>query len=116
MPATSAVYINQQLQFEFAKILHNNSLLCPSLPCRMNLVTTRMLDFDNTTVNQTYTLTVTVNDTVHEDTIIVDVVVMDLNDNNPIFENATYQYVVNSYGTCTQYINRIAGIFRRYKN
>ncbi len=68
----------------------------------MNLVTTRMLDFDNTTVNQTYTLTVTVNDTVHEDTIIVDVVVMDLNDNNPIFENATYQYVVNSYGTCTQ--------------
>ena len=67
----------------------------------MNLVTTRMLDYDNTTVNQSFTLTVTVNDTTHEDTIIVDIVVMDLNDNNPVFENATYQYVANSYGTCS---------------
>ncbi len=58
---------------------------------RLNLETTQTerLDFDNATLNSTFTLRVTVNDTVQIDTITVDISIVDLNDNNPVFENTT---------------------------
>ncbi len=54
-------------------------------------MTTRRLDFDNATLNTSFTLRVTVNDTVHIDSITVDISVVDLNDNNPVFVNSTYE-------------------------
>lgn len=53
-------------------------------------MTVRELDFDLVTINQTYTLQVIVNDTDHYDDLILDIQVVDINDNNPVFENTSY--------------------------
>ena len=48
-----------------------------------------MLDFD-LDVNRTYSLYVRVNDSVHTDTLTLDVHVTDINDNTPVFDNTTF--------------------------
>ncbi len=58
---------------------------------RFDLVTTKMLDFDDPAENITFRLTVIVNDTKNTDTIIVDLAVTDLNDNTPVFDNTTFR-------------------------
>jgi len=57
------------------------------------LVTNIMLDHDLTTTGtQDYSPTVTVNDTENAAFLIVHVQVIDINDNDPIFENRTYNF------------------------
>lgn len=53
-------------------------------------MTVRDLDFDLVTINQTYTLQVIVNDSVNYDDLTLDVHVIDINDNSPVFDNSSY--------------------------
>ena len=58
-------------------------------------MTTRPLDHDlATSGRQEYRLTVTVNDTVHEDFLIINIHVVDINDNYPAFDNASYSFSI----------------------
>jgi len=57
------------------------------------LVTNIMLDHDLTTTGtRDYNLTVTVNDTENAAFLIINVQVIDINDNDPMFENTTYNF------------------------
>ena len=59
--------------------------------CRDNLVTTQALEYDiASSGNQSYTLRIIVNDTMHYDDVTLTVDVVDINDNEPAFENTTY--------------------------
>jgi len=56
-------------------------------------VTDIMLDHDLTTTGtRDYNLTVTVNDTENAAFLIIHVQVIDINDNDPMFENTTYNF------------------------
>ena len=54
-----------------------------------------MLNYDLTTPEtRNYRLTVTVNDTENAADIIINVQVIDINDNDPLFENTTYDFAI----------------------
>ena len=67
----------------------------PSPLSRVVLVTTIMLDHDLMTPGtKDYRLTVTVNDTENAASLIVNIHVVDINDNEPVFENTTYDFSI----------------------
>lgn len=58
------------------------------------LLTTVALNYDLRTLGtQSYDLTVSVNDTEHVDFLQINILVQDVNDNDPVFSNETYESV-----------------------
>lgn len=55
-------------------------------------------DFDLTTRVQYYTLNISVNDTKFLDFLTVNIELVDINDNSPIFANDSYRYI---HGLCS---------------
>lgn len=67
---------------------------------RAQLQTTVPLNFDlRTSGTISYSLIVSVNDTEHVDYVEVNVMVLDINDNDPMFDNDTYRLVTNNGDT-----------------
>jgi len=64
---------------------------------RRVLNTTRSLDYDVSTPNlDHFILTVVANDSLNPSTLTVNVMLVDINDNSPIFSNDSYTYVVTA--------------------
>ena len=59
--------------------------------CSNTIITTGQLDYDANPDLRKPELTVVVNDTEFTDEITVNIVLVDINDNTPMFENDTYQ-------------------------
>lgn len=67
----------------------------PIIICREVLNTELVLDFDLTASVHFYTLTISVNDTENVDFITVNIQLVDINDNAPIFSVSEYVIIIN---------------------